>query len=200
MRCRVLILLPVLALAGCPGEHQGHEQGEECWDGKDNDLDGWLDCQDSDCAPLGICSLRLDAGPPDKGKPPLKKDLGKKTDLGKKLDRAAPRDVKPWPPDKNLTYSYGHKCVYNASNRFCPDGRSHCIVGMKGGRAFCSRPCIKLGDICPRGPEGSFAACLYKFNGKPFCSFLCKLQGKGYKCPSGYGCHPWTATQSYCWP
>jgi hypothetical protein len=193
--------LPYFALCGlltllsaCPGTGLLMEQGEQCWDSKDNDSDGRVDCQDPDCAALGICSLRLDAGAPDRAKPPKK-------DSGVKKDKQVPRDVKPPVPDKNITYSYGRKCVWSSRNRFCPDGRSVCIIGMlKGNRAYCTKPCAKLGDICPRGPGGSFAACLYKFNGKPYCSFLCKLQGKGYKCPTGFGCHPWTSTQSYCWP
>ena len=191
----ILTMLGALALLpACPGQGLMMELGEQCWDSKDNDQDGQVDCKDPDCAPLGICTLRLDSGVPDKAMPPPKKDSGIKQ------DKKAPKDVRPPSPDKNLTYSYGRKCVYDSRNRFCPDGRSHCIIGLKGSRAYCTRPCARLGDLCPGGPGGSFAACLYKFNGQPYCSFLCKLQGKGYKCPVGFGCHPWTSSQSYCWP
>ncbi len=169
------------------------ETGEQCWDSKDNDSDGRVDCKDPDCAQMGICQVRLDGGAPDKKIIP-KKDSGKQKDI------KANKDNRPPLPDKGPVSSYGKKCVWGSRNKFCPDGKSICIIGLNSSRAYCTRPCAKLGDVCGNGPGGTFAACLYKFNGQPYCSFLCKFQGRGYPCPTGFGCHKWTSSQSYCWP
>jgi len=193
-RCPLILSLCALVFCACPGEQKLFETGEMCWDSKDNDFDGLVDCKDPDCSQMGICKLRLDGGTPPDTRITIKKDSGKKKDL------KTPGDVRPWPPDKGNTGNYGTKCTWSSRNKFCSDGKHHCIQGLNSKRAYCTKPCAKLGDICGNLSGGTFAACLYKFNGRPYCSFLCRFQGRGYKCPAGFACVKWTSTQSYCWP
>jgi hypothetical protein len=62
--------------SACAGNTQGAELPERCLDGKDNDGDGQIDCDDADCQRLPVCGAPLvpiDLGPPPPprdGQPP----------------------------------------------------------------------------------------------------------------------------------
>lgn len=60
-----LLLSSVIVLSlSCSKEHEEGFYDGECEDGKDNDEDGLIDCQDSDCRSLDICK-NVDSGDAD---------------------------------------------------------------------------------------------------------------------------------------
>ena len=185
-----LIAVAALALAaawGCSSERTFHEQGEECWDGKDNDDDGAVDCKDPDCQSFAICgNTRLDGG---------------------KLDGPVKKDTKPPPdtfkaPDSPPTSSYGQRCAYSGTGKRCADGKSYCILGKKSNtKGYCTVACNGSDyNSCPAGPQGTVAKCLFNFAGTNYCAFLCKYLGKPSSCPSTLGCYYFSSNQKFCWP
>ena len=53
------VLTVLLALVGCDTFES------DCGDGVDNDVDGWLDCYDTDCGGSGLCDGDADDDPAD---------------------------------------------------------------------------------------------------------------------------------------
>lgn len=186
---RVLLLLVAvqLATASCSSAAGSDETGAACSDGKDNDGDGRIDCDDLDCHANSVCAradARLDGGslPPDRPA----------------LDRTPPR------PDTLPASSFGARCTNPLGG--CPDGKTMCVPGIDSpsGLGYCTYACPSLGDpfTCPPAPAGQLAVCLYAFNGTPYCAFLCRFTGQSYTCPSGLDCveDPGQPSQKYCWP
>ena len=189
-----LLALTPLAVAACAGERVFHESGEECWDGKDNDGDGPVDCDDTDCANITLC------------KKPPKKDSGSnghkdtrpvtKDSYKPRLDQYKPK------PDQYVApvSSYGQPCTYKSGGpHLCADNKTRCVPGKKGG-GFCTHACSGSANSCPTAPAGTTARCLYNYNGTDYCAFLCKYLGQPYKCPAGHGCYPISSYQAWCWP
>ncbi len=184
-RAAFLPLLLASVLLGCGGSTNPGELGSECSDGKDNDGDGLVDCQDSDCRGTPICGGRPDAA---LDQLPILPDLGK-------LDGKLPPD-QPKP-----TTSYGQRCSVGAS---CPDGKTTCVQGKYSpqGVGFCTHTCAGLDQPCPAVPQsGQTAECAYIYNGTYYCSFMCRYKDVPFTCPTGFGCfesgYPY---QKYCWP
>jgi len=76
-----LSFLLLLAASGCPGPEENQENTPaKCQDNKDNDNDGFTDCQDQDCKVFAVC-MKKDGGPPDG---PMK--LDQDVDVGLKSD------------------------------------------------------------------------------------------------------------------
>lgn len=183
------------AVTGCPGGGETHESGQECWDGKDNDNDGAVDCNDPDCKAMAICSNgRQDAG----------KDLALDTrPISQDIHKPPPPDTYVAPPDKPLpASSYGQRCSYSSRNQLCADGKTYCILGKKSQtKGYCTYPCNGRNyDSCPAGPAGTVAKCLFNFAGTNYCAFLCKYLGKNHSCPSTLGCYYFSLNQKFCWP
>jgi len=172
---------------GCSGDRTFHEFGDECWDGKDNDNDGMVDCKDPDCTAMTICG--------NNGK----KDLGPTV-----KDTRLPLKDKyvPPPPDKAPSSSFGQRCAYSSKGQPCPDGKTVCILGKKSSsNGYCTYPCNGNDyNSCPAGPSGTIAKCLFNFAGTNYCAFLCKYLGKPYSCPGNLGCYFFTTNQKFCWP
>ena len=187
--------LTLVAAWGCSGKRTFHEQGEECWDGKDNDDDGAVDCKDPDCKAFAICgNVKLDGGKLDG---PVKKD----TQPVKKDIKPPPDTYKPPTPDKAPTSSYGQRCAYTKKGQLCADGKTTCILGKKSNsKGYRTVTCNgNRYDSCPAGPQGTAAKCLFTFAGTDYCAFLCKYLGKPYTCPSSLGCYYFSANQKFCW-
>lgn len=164
------------------------ESGTECTDGKDNDGDKLIDCDDPDCKPLPVCGGRVDARP----------DV-QRTD-GPRPDRPAdsPRPDQPAP-----TSSFGQTCSFKMPIQACSDGKTYCILGDNGSQTgYCAYLCDNADvDACPQGPSGTTAKCVWGFNSKWYCSFMCRWQGQDYPCPStSFGCYTYRPSQMYCWP
>ena len=182
--------------SGCSGERVVHELGEECWDGKDNDDDGAVDCQDDDCASMAICG----GGKQDGGK-----DAPPSDTRPVKIDVARPPtpDMYVPPPDKAPpASSYGQRCTYASGPQPCPDNKTVCILGKKSStNGYCTYPCNGSDyNSCPAGPSGTMAKCLFNFAGKDYCAFLCKYLGNPYTCVSTLDCYYFSVNQKFCWP
>jgi hypothetical protein len=172
------------AASSCSSSVAGIEWGAACSDGKDNDLDGLIDCADPDCASSPYCSHALDLGAPDHAR----------------LDGATP-DRASTAADHPPSSSYGNLCTGTLGT--CPDGKTVCVpgIGSPTGTGFCTLSCT-AGDPCP-SPPNQKAACVYSFNGVPYCTFLCRFTATDYACPSGMTCvdsSPSNPYQKYCWP
>lgn len=183
-------LLLLAALAACPASQTGFEQPESCLDGKDNDGDGLVDCDDPDCRRLAICGSpqRRDGGPVlIDGPPPPPRD-------GPPVDKGTPkRDFAPPPPPTN----YGQPCTNISS--LCADGKTKCVLSLYSTAGYCSKPCIK-NSVCEASPSGTPGHCVYAFNGTYYCSFSCKWNNEPFNCPAGLNCYAWTSSQSQCFP
>ena len=188
----LLLAAALLASSGCSGEVARAESGAECTDGKDNDGDKLIDCDDFDCKPLPVCGGRVDARPDARRDGPV----APPPDRGPQPDR--PRPDQPAPSS-----SFGQTCAYQYPLQTCPDGKTYCIRGFSGAQTgYCAPVCDdSTADSCPQGPAGTTAKCVYGFNGTPYCSFMCRWQGADYPCPSAsFGCYAYTSYQSYCSP
>ena len=177
-------LLVVVVLCGaCAGERTGVEFGAaDCTDGRDNDEDGKIDCQDSDCYPMAFCVPPPDGGTNDG--PPV--DLPViYHDRGIIKDSTLPPDTKP-PPS-----SYGKRCTYNSSITKCADGKTLCVPSsVQSGVGFCTHQCSGQGAFCPTGPPGTEPYCGYNVftsSGQEywFCIFLCSSNA----CPHDTKCY-----------
>ena len=198
----LLALLAVTCLVsaagpGCAGDRTFHESGEECWDGKDNDSDGKVDCKDDDCSFMAICGHN---GHKDVGR-----DVPGDTRLIKKdtTKPPVPDKYKPPTPDKAPpASSFGQRCTYKSGPQLCPDKKSVCILGKKSStNGYCTYPCNGNDyNSCPAGPSGTIAKCLFNFSGKDYCAFLCQYLGTNYSCPGNLGCYYFTVNQKFCWP
>jgi hypothetical protein len=184
-----LLLASVAVLLGaapsCSSNVVGVEWGAACSDGKDNDGDGLIDCADPDCASSPYCGQSRDLGEADR-----------RPADGAAPDRATPTADGP-PPS-----SYGSVCL-GVPQAACPDQRTRCIPGLgsPAGMGFCTQSCT-AGDPCPSA-TGQKAACVYSFNGVPYCTFLCRFAAVDYACPAGMNCvdsNPPNPYQKYCWP
>lgn len=185
----LLVLALFVALSACPASQQGIEQPESCLDGKDNDGDGLVDCDDPDCRRLAICGSpqRRDGGPVLIDGPPPPSD-------GPTPDKGTPkRDLTPPPPPT----SYGQTCSNISS--LCPDGKTKCVLSLYSSAGYCSKPCTK-GSACEASPAGTPAYCVHGFNGTYYCSFTCKWNNEPFSCPAGFDCYAWTSSQSQCFP
>jgi hypothetical protein len=183
------LVLPLLAsvVLGCSGTTGSGESGSECSDGKDNDGDSLVDCQDPDCRSAPICGGRPDAALDGRADLPLLPDLGT-------LDGKLPPD-QPKP-----TTSYGQRCTVGSP---CPDGVTKCVQGKYSpqGVGFCTHACAGLDQPCPSVPNGQTAECAYIYNGTYYCSFMCRYKDVPYTCPTGFGCYDsGYSYQKYCWP
>ena len=190
--------LVLVAAPGCSGERTFHEFGEECWDGKDNDSDGAVDCKDPDCASMAICggNGKQDSGPRDG-------PVGDSRFIQKDTQKPPTPDKYVAPPaDKTVASSFGQRCAYKSGPQLCPDGKTVCILGKKSSSSgYCTYPCNGSNyDSCPAGPSGTIAKCLFNFAGKDYCAFLCKYLGNPYTCPGNLGCYYFTLNQKFCWP
>jgi hypothetical protein len=184
-------LLLTLALVGCSGTQSQGESGTECSDGKDNDGDRLIDCDDDDCRGLPICGGRADG----------RLDLSSR-DLPRSPDRVIVPDVRP--PDQPLPQSsYGQTCPYVYPIQHCPDGKTYCIPGdTSQTTGYCTQSCAQSNpDSCPPGPGSTVAKCVWGFNGSWYCSFMCRWLNVDYPCPdSSFACVYFQPSQKYCWP
>jgi hypothetical protein len=187
---RRLTLLSLLAsvLLGCSGRTNLGESGSECSDGKDNDNDSLVDCQDPDCRSAPICGGRPDAAlDGSQDTLPILPDLWRAEGL---------------PPDQpQPVTSYGQRCT--TLGTLCPDGKTICIHGKYSpqGVGYCTHGCAGLDLECPEPSGGQAAECAYIYGGSYYCSFMCRYKDVPYTCPTGFGCYesgyPY---QKYCWP
>ncbi|PIE19811.1 MAG: hypothetical protein CSA65_01025 [Proteobacteria bacterium] len=192
LRCAAITLVSasVLALApGCSGNTQSAELPERCLDGKDNDGDGQIDCEDPDCQRLPICGAPL--VPLDTGSAPPPPDSQPLLDGPPVVDKGPTPDSAP-PPS-----SYGKTC--RNINNLCSDGNTRCIRWQSASQGYCSRPCVE-NTPCGDGPTGTPAYCVYGYNGTYYCAFTCKWKNNPHSCPSGWNCIMWATYQSMCFP
>ncbi len=193
-RARALIVALGLAgsgllSAGCPGGTSGIEPAERCLDGKDNDGDGLIDCDDMDCRTLPICGGAF--APPDQG--PVKHD-GPVTRDGPIAHDIRTKDTAPPPPPS----SYGTICTTYGS--LCADGKTKCIRYNQASKGYCSRPCVKR-TACEAAKNGAPAYCVYGYNSQWYCAFSCVWNTVPHSCPGGFQCYVWsTGMQSMCFP
>ena len=190
MVARRLILLALLASVplGCSGHTNLGESGSECSDGKDNDGDSLVDCQDPDCRNAPICG-----GHPDAALDVQRDGLPLLPDLGRLDGKLPPDQPKP-------ATSYGQRCTVGSA---CPDGKTTCVQGKYSpqGVGFCTYTCPGLDQPCPPAAGGQTAECVYIYNGIYYCSFMCRYKDVPFTCPSGFGCYESGYTyQKYCWP
>jgi hypothetical protein len=185
----ILILLFASVPLGCGGQTNPGELGSECSDGKDNDGDGLVDCQDPDCQSAPICGGRPDAGL-DSGL----SDSFPIPDLPRVEGQLADQ---PQP-----TTSYGQRCT--SPGTACPDGKTTCVQGKFSpqGVGFCTHSCSGLAAPCPAVPvAGQSAECVYIYSGTYYCSFMCRYKDVPFTCPTGFGCYDsGYSYQKYCWP
>ena len=197
---RVLSLFLTSALLfGCPGGGLSSESGSLCWDGKDNDGDGLIDCADPSCQSLAICGGRNDARVAD----------SRVVDFGKPVDLFVPPTDQFVPPvdqfvvpDTTPATSYGQRCTYSGGVKLCADQKTYCVPGGSGSTgAYCTHPCNKsAGYQCPAAPNGWNAACVFGFNGQDYCMFVCKFLSVPYTCPTGFSCKTIASNQAHCLP
>jgi hypothetical protein len=192
-----LIFLLSFMTPTCSSPNTKVESGSECSDGKDNDGDQAIDCDDSDCATLSICSTPPDAGRKDGSAgdgPEVKKDQGTQRDT---------RAEAPRPSS-----AYGESCSYSGSLKSCRDKKTTCVPSVENeALGFCTEPC-DFETACPSGPSGTHAECQYDWQtgtGYPqyYCLFVCLYNQKKYPCPPGFTCIPspdYPDTYKGCWP
>jgi hypothetical protein len=175
--------LVVLLCSACPGDQTDVEVGAaDCTDGRDNDEDGKIDCQDSDCYPMAFCFSPPDGGIHD----------GPSADLPViYYDRGVTKDSTP-PPDTQPPPSfYGRRCSYSSSKGItkCADGKTLCVPSSVGSGGFCTHQCSSQGAFCPSGPSGTKSYCGYNVStGGPwywYCIFLCSSNS----CPHDTKCY-----------
>ena len=188
----LLLAATLLAGSACSGEVARAESGTECTDGKDNDGDKLIDCDDFDCRSLPVCGGRVDARPDvSRQDGPLQPDRG-------------PQPDRPRPDQATPASSFGQTCAYQYPVQTCPDGATYCVLGYKGSPSvgYCTPTCTDGNpDSCPQGPSGTAAKCVYGFNNVAYCAFMCRWQGTQYPCPSAdFTCNAYTSYQSYCAP
>lgn len=193
-------MVAALACAGggCAGGGLAHEQGAQCSDGKDNDHDRRVDCEDIDCAPTVLCRAGGDGSTARQdGRSTVADSTAPRSDGPQPVfDTRASPDTRP-PPRT----SYGDTCTYRGSVTTCADGKTVCVRSPFSASGFCTAPCAGPGSGCPTAPTGSHAECLYSFNRVHYCVFLCRYLGRSYSCPSkDFGCQLTSSSQGYCWP
>jgi hypothetical protein len=181
----VYLALPfIFCLGSCSSSVAETESGASCSDGKDNDQDGLIDCQDPDCKPLAICGGRVDAG----------HDLAPSD---QKTDRLLPHDARPG--DKSPSSNYGQACDFPGTVETCDDNNTFCILGFLRTTGFCSYTCSEQSP-CPSGPPRSKVDCLFVFQNQRYCAFFCLYQGEKFECPDGFECAPdATYPDDYAW-
>ena len=187
----VLLLAAILLPGGaCSGEVARVESGTECTDGKDNDGDKLIDCDDFDCKSLPVCGGRADARLDGQRDGPVLPP-----------DRSEPD--KPRPDQATPSSSFGQTCAYQYPLQTCPDGKTYCIRGYNGSQTvgYCAWVCTDGDpDSCPQGPAGTTAKCVYTFNGTPYCHFMCRWQSQEFPCPSSsFSCYG-SSYQAFCTP
>lgn len=171
-------LLAAAFVASCADESTLKETGAaDCRDGRDNDGDGTIDCQDIDCYPMLFCSPPPDGGPPA--------DL-----LVITSDRGIkPQDSQPPPDTKPPPSSYGVRCSYTSGEpKPCSDGKNLCVPS-KYSSGFCTQRCDYQGAYCPPGPAGTKSYCGYNVSTSGtwlwYCIFLCSSNA----CPNNTQCY-----------
>jgi hypothetical protein len=190
-RITPLLLLTLALVGGCSDHRSQGESGTECSDGKDNDGDRLIDCDDPDCQGLPICGGRAD-GRADRSS----------TDRGRPPDFALLPDLQS-PDQPSPQSSYGQTCPYVHPVQRCPDGKTFCILGEASSTTgYCTEVCTQgAPDSCPPGPAGTMPKCVWGFNNNWYCSFMCRWLAVDHPCPdSTYACVSYQPSQSYCWP
>jgi hypothetical protein len=151
----LLLAAAQLATSSCSSSAGSDETGAACSDGKDNDGDGRIDCDDLDCSTSSVCAqadARLDRASlsPDR----------------RALDQPRPG------PDQPAASSFGARCTNPQGG--CPDGKTTCVPGIASpsGLGYCTYACPSLGDpfTCPAAPAGPRAAGRDADNGQPDCA------------------------------
>lgn len=181
-----LLVSPMLIIAAllgaCPGQRTGVEVGAAaCTDGHDNDEDGKIDCQDSDCFPMAFCFTPPDGGIYD----------GFPLDLPViYYDRGVTKDSTPSPDTKPPPSSYGKRCSYKGQITTCADGKTLCVPSSVASGGFCTHQCTSQGAFCPPGPSGTKPYCGYNVTTgggvwKWYCIYLCTSNS----CPHDTQCY-----------
>jgi hypothetical protein len=191
-------------LLGCPGSVPRLEAGSLCWDGKDNDGDQQIDCDDSDCSSSAFCDPPQDSALPDQGLTdgPTAKDLQESDQQAADIapDQRIPDAPLPIDSGNAVGPSFGAKCTWSGQVKPCPDGVSVCVL-RSSGAAYCTTLCNGNDlDSCPAAGSGRKAACIYEFNQQHYCLFVCKYSGGLYTCPPDLNCEVFQSYQSHCEP
>ncbi len=142
----------------------------QCQDGKDNDGDGFTDCDDQNCQVLPVCKTKKDGGAPPDGPGKVDQKVGK--DGGKQPDQKVTLDQKVTPdqkmkPDQKLVPDLSPKPDQTVpdkgpagckSNKECSDGISCtadiCTAGkcsnlLLAGFCLLGNKCVKNGAVNP---------------------------------------------------
>ena len=160
-----------------------------CQDGKDNDFDGDVDCDDTECKGFSVCASGADGGPDggDRGVPDLTGDL-----------QSGPQDLSTpdmaLSPDMKLS-NLGDKCSASApclGTLFCGYFPGNAKAG------YCTKVCSTLNASCSGVPAGTSATCAMQVNTptgtKLFCIFECS---SSQACPTQLTCD---TSIGYCKP
>lgn len=203
-------MILALAVTSCSGSAAlSPESDTRCSDGKDNDGDGRIDCEDSDCQATVFCGHRaLDAQVvvPQDGAivDAAGRDLTALFDL-RQPDASTPKDLSAQDSASLTPLAYGNRCVFGGSlASSCPasNGQTICIPDPSTTKGFCTVKCAGIGASCPPGPQGQRAECRIQGPDSWYCQFVCLLGTVSYPCPdpSDYKCTYVTTSYAVCRP